>query len=248
MSTINNVRIESGVPERAQPATRPFSISSFITHKFLLCLENGASTPPTTGVTSFLLSMASQCAQASPPGPLAQCPFCQSTFKGPSGVRAHLNRSATCQVQRSLNTNGRAPPRRLTAPPTFAAAQALATNDNVDYGDLPMPDLEDEPLERPSTPPLNNPAANPHGDPPPPTEGLGVVGPKYEYDPCDETVWFLNTAGPEQQPLGKHGKRTFVEMIQDRRYDLDAVRQRFKTVDDCDRELRKKLLGKVGPY
>jgi hypothetical protein len=110
-----------------------------------------------------------------------------------------------------------------------------------------MLDLEDEPLERPSTPPLNNPAANPHGDPPPPTEYLGVVGPKYEYDPCDETVWFLNTAGPQKQPLGKHGKRTFVEMIQDRRFDLEAVRERFKTVDDCDRELRKKLLGRVGP-
>jgi hypothetical protein len=76
-----------------------------------------------------------------------------------------------------------------------------------------MGDLEDEPLERPNTPPLNNPAANPHADPPPPTEGLGVVGPKYKYDPYDDTVWFLNTARPEKQPLRKHGKRSFVEMI-----------------------------------
>jgi hypothetical protein len=92
-------------------------------------------------------------------------------------VRAYLNRSATCQVQRSLNTNERASPRRLPAPPTFLAAQAPATNDNIDYGDLPMLDLEDEPLERPNTPPLNNSDANPHGDSPPPAAGLGVVGP-----------------------------------------------------------------------
>jgi hypothetical protein len=230
---------------RALPATRALAI--FIKQKPLLCLKNGAPTSPATGVASFLPIMASQCGQAPPPGPLAQYPFCQSTFKGPSGVRAHLNRSATCQVQRSLNTNGRSPSRRLTAPPSLPAAQAPATNESVDYGDLPMLDLEDEPLERPSTPPLNNPAANPHGDPPPPTEGLGVVEPKYEYDPCDETVWVLNTPGPEKQPLGKHGKRTFVEMIQDRRFDLEAVRERFKTVDHCDRELRKKLLGRVGP-
>jgi hypothetical protein len=110
-----------------------------------------------------------------------------------------------------------------------------------------MLDLEDEPLERPNTPPLNDPAANPHGDPPPPAAGLGVVGPKYEYDLCDETVWFLKTAGPKKQPLGKHGKRTFVEMIQDRRFDSDAVRERFKSVDDCDRELRKSSLGKWVP-
>jgi hypothetical protein len=111
-----------------------------------------------------------------------------------------------------------------------------------------MLDLEDEPLERPNTSPLKNPAANPHGDSPPPAAGLGVVGLKYEYDPCHETVWFLNTAGPKKQPLGKHGKQTFVEMIQDRHFDIDAVRKRFKSVDDCNRELRKKLLGKVGPY
>jgi hypothetical protein len=110
-----------------------------------------------------------------------------------------------------------------------------------------MLDLEDEPLERPNTPPLNNPAANPHGDSPPPVASLGVVGHKYEYNPCDETVRSLNTARPKKQPLEKHGKRTFVEMIQDRRFDLDAVRERFKSVDDCDRELRKKLLGKLSP-
>jgi hypothetical protein len=57
-----------------------------------------------------------------------------------------------------------------------------------------------------------------------------------------------STQQDPKQPLGKHGKRTFVKMIQDRRFDLDAVRERFKSVDDCDRELRKKLLGKVGPY